>query len=318
MAESRLPENLGETVPADATPGGLATPEFIASLLVDGDDDLAAWAIGQALEEHSRSSVFDDVVRRAMELVGTRWETGQWSISQEHLASVALAAALARLRPADADETRIGPVAVLAAPEGEHHVAGLICLAQILEEHGWRAENLGANVPADDLQRFVSGRTVDLVALSIGTRHPCPLCAGRSRRCAAVSRPTGRCRSLSAGTASPASPRRSPVSIASAPHSPTPKRSSPGWYCARMHRPRAEACIATAERTSPAQWAGLVRGRALPAGLSLLGQDHMVDHMDDAGDGPPPPPPPLLPPPLPPPHPPPPSPPLLLPLPPVR
>ena len=174
MAESRLPDNLGETVPADATPGGLATPEFIASLLVDGDDDLAAWAIGQALEEHSRSSVFDDVVRRAMELVGTRWETGQWSISQEHLASVALAAALARLRPADADETRIGPVAVLAAPEGEQHVAGLICLAQILEEHGWRAENLGANVPADDLQRFVSGRTVDLVALSIGTQASLP------------------------------------------------------------------------------------------------------------------------------------------------
>ena len=132
MAESRPPDSLGETVPVDATPGALATPEFIASLLVDGDDDLAAWAIGQALEEHSRSSVFDDVVRRAMELVGTRWETGQWSISQEHLASVALAAALARLRPADADETRIGPVAVLAAPEGEQHVAGLICLAQIL------------------------------------------------------------------------------------------------------------------------------------------------------------------------------------------
>ena len=174
MAESRPPDSLGETVPADATPGALATPEFIASLLVDGDDDLAAWAIGQALEEQSRSAVFDDVVRRAMELVGTRWETGQWSISQEHLASVVLAAALARLRPVDAAETRIGPVAVLAAPAGEQHVAGLICLAQILEEHGWRVENLGANVPADDLHRFVSERTVDLVALSIGSQASMP------------------------------------------------------------------------------------------------------------------------------------------------
>ena len=169
MSESGSPEVLGEGLLPAMAPDGIATPEFIASLLVDGDDDMAAWAIGQALEEQSRSAVFDDIVRGAMQLVGSRWEHGQWTISQEHLASVALAAALARLRPTDAPEARIGPVAVLAAPEGEEHVAGLACLAQILEEGGWRVENLGANVPADDLRQFVSGRTADLVALSIGT-----------------------------------------------------------------------------------------------------------------------------------------------------
>ena len=46
-------------------------------------------------------------------------------------------------------------------------MTGLTCLAQILEGHGWRVENLGANVPGEDLQRFVAGREVDLVALSI-------------------------------------------------------------------------------------------------------------------------------------------------------
>src|SRR4051812_1009522 len=49
------------------TPGDLATPEFVAALLVDGDDDLAAWTIGQALEERPRAEVYDDVVRGAME-----------------------------------------------------------------------------------------------------------------------------------------------------------------------------------------------------------------------------------------------------------
>ena len=153
---------------ADA-PGGIATPELVAALLADGDDDLAAWAIGQALEEQPRTVVFEDVVRPAMELVGSRWSSGQWTISQEHLASVALIAALARLRPTEASDSRIGPLAVLAAPAGEQHVAGLACLAQILEERGWRVENLGADLPADDLQRFITGREVDLLALSIGT-----------------------------------------------------------------------------------------------------------------------------------------------------
>jgi len=174
MPESKPPDAPNWTMLEADTAAGIATPEFIASLLVDGDDDLAAWAISQALQEQPRAAVFDGVIRSAMELVGSRWVSGQWSISQEHLATVALTAALARLRPADAAETRIGPVAVLAAPEGEDHTTGLACLAQILEERGWRAENLGANVPAQDLQRFVSSRSVDLVALSIGTAARVP------------------------------------------------------------------------------------------------------------------------------------------------
>jgi MerR family transcriptional regulator, light-induced transcriptional regulator len=161
----RLPE-----VPAQTRPDGdLATPEFLASLLADGDDDMAAWVMSQALSERSRVEVYDDVVRPAMELVGTRWQEGQWSISVEHLASVALSQALARVRPRENQEARIGPTAVLAAPVMEQHVAGLACLAQVLEDDGWHVENLGANVPADDLVAFVSARDVDLVAMSIGT-----------------------------------------------------------------------------------------------------------------------------------------------------
>ena len=157
-------------VPAQIAPDGdIAAPEFLASLLADGDDDMAAWVISQALSERSRAEVYDKVVRPAMELVGIRWQEGQWSISVEHLASVALNQALSRVRPPETPESRIGPTAVLAAPEMEQHVAGLACLAQVLEGDGWHVESLGANVPADDLVGFISARDVDLVALSIGS-----------------------------------------------------------------------------------------------------------------------------------------------------
>lgn len=164
MPELPNPQQAGEQAIED-----LAAPEFLASLLADGDDDLAAWVMSQALAEKPRAEVYDDVVRPAMELVGTRWEKGEWSIAVEHLATVALSGALNRLRPAEGPESRVGPTAVLAAPEAEQHIAGLACLAQVLEEDGWHVENLGANVPAADLVGFVSGRSVDLVALSIGT-----------------------------------------------------------------------------------------------------------------------------------------------------
>ncbi len=168
MNDSPMPEL--PPVPDNFPPDGdIAAPEFLASLLADGDDDMAAWVMSQALAERSRAEVYDEVVRPAMELVGTRWQEGQWSISVEHLASVALNRALSRVRRPDNPEARIGPTAVLAAPDMEQHVAGLVCLAQVLEDDGWHVENLGANVPADDLVSFISARDVDLVALSIGT-----------------------------------------------------------------------------------------------------------------------------------------------------
>jgi methanogenic corrinoid protein MtbC1 len=160
--------------PDPADPADLAAPEFLASLLADGDDDMAAWVISQALADRPRAEVYDEVIRPAMEVVGDRWEKGQWSVSVEHLASVALNGALSRLRRPTELESRIGPTAVLAAPAGEQHVAGLACLAQVLEDDGWHVENLGANVPAEDLVGFVADREVHLVALSIGTADRLP------------------------------------------------------------------------------------------------------------------------------------------------
>jgi methanogenic corrinoid protein MtbC1 len=174
MKDAPMPE-LGPIPPA-GMPGDadLAAPEFLASLLADGDDDTAAWVLSQELSGRPRAEVYDDVVRPAMRVVGERWETGQWSISVEHLASVALSGALSRLRRDLQPESRVGPTAVLAAPETEQHVAGLACLAQVLEDDGWHVENLGANVPAEDLVVFLAGRNVDLVALSIGTAERLP------------------------------------------------------------------------------------------------------------------------------------------------
>jgi MerR family transcriptional regulator, light-induced transcriptional regulator len=166
---------LPPVAPADAhVAGDLASPELVASLLADGDGDLAAWVVGRALEEEPRAAVYDTVIRGAMELVGTRWEAGQWTIAEEHLASVTLAGVMASLRPAESVESRVGPVVVLATPSGELHAAGLTCVAQVLEEDGWQSENLGPNVPAEDLVRFLSSRSVDLLGLSVALPEHVP------------------------------------------------------------------------------------------------------------------------------------------------
>jgi MerR family transcriptional regulator, light-induced transcriptional regulator len=142
------------------------SPELLASLLADGDDELAAWVLQTALREQSRAQVFDGLLNEAMTLVGERWQTGQWSVAEEHLASQTLIRALDRVRPQQGPEARIGPLAVLAAVAGEHHMLGLICLDQVLREEGWTVANLGADVPGADLAGFVSRNEAALVALT--------------------------------------------------------------------------------------------------------------------------------------------------------
>jgi methanogenic corrinoid protein MtbC1 len=151
---------------ADEVPAASLSPELLAGLLADGDDELAAWTLRHALAESPREAVFDGLLRDAMALVGERWASGQWSVAEEHLASRTLLRALERVRPQLGPEHRIGPVAVLAGAPGEQHMIGLACLEQVLAEHGWTVANLGADVPAGDLGAFVRRNEVALVALS--------------------------------------------------------------------------------------------------------------------------------------------------------
>lgn len=149
-----------------AVPPTTLTPEMLASLLADGDDELAAWALRGALAERRRAEVFDGVLREAMSLIGERWAEGRWTVAEEHLASQTVIRALDRIREDAGPAGRVGPLAVLAGVAGEHHGIGLACLDQVLREDGWTVANLGPDVPAADLARFLARNQAALVALT--------------------------------------------------------------------------------------------------------------------------------------------------------
>ena len=163
----QLPFRLPPVDPAAAdVPAGSLSPELLAGLLADGDDELAAWTLRHAFAESSRVAVYDGLLSEAMRLVGERWESGQWTVAEEHLASRTLLRALERVRPEPGPDGRVGPLAVLAGVAGEHHMIGLVCLEQALTEDGWTVVNMGADLPAGDLGSFVRRNEVELVALS--------------------------------------------------------------------------------------------------------------------------------------------------------
>ncbi len=146
--------------------GEAISPELLAGLLADGDDELAAWALLSALRQAPREVVYDGLLREAMVLIGTHWRDGSWGIAEEHAASQALTRALDRVAPRRGPLRRVGPLAVVAGVRDERHTLGLVCLAHVLEDAGWTVVNLGGDEPADDLARFVGRMRPGLVGLT--------------------------------------------------------------------------------------------------------------------------------------------------------
>jgi len=97
--------------------------------------------------------------------LGRRWQRGEISILQEHLASERLQRALARcgerLRaPDDA------PTALLTLAEGEEHALGLALAELCLREAGWRTQWAGRRTPIDSVCAHVLSGAAQLVAVS--------------------------------------------------------------------------------------------------------------------------------------------------------
>jgi methanogenic corrinoid protein MtbC1 len=150
------------------------TPELLAGLLADGDEELAAWTLENALGETPRVRVYDELVRDAMALIGRRWVEGTWGIAEEHVASGTLLRCLERVAPPLGPERRVGPGAVLVAVSGERHAIGLVCAAHVLSEGGWSVVSLGADEPADDLARYVARTRPALVCLTASSAERAP------------------------------------------------------------------------------------------------------------------------------------------------
>ena len=123
---------------------------------------------GRLLEARARLGIWwrvADELAVALTELGEQWERGCLTIAEEHVASDALARALARA--GDALPTRLdGPRCLLACAGEEEHTLALSLAELCLRELGWTPLWLGRRTPVAELVRLVSGGQVSMVALS--------------------------------------------------------------------------------------------------------------------------------------------------------
>jgi excisionase family DNA binding protein len=106
-----------------------------------------------------------DELAVALAEMGTQWECDRLTIADEHVASDALARALARI--GDTLPIRLdGPKCILACAGDDEHTLGLSLAELCLREIGWTPLWLGRRTPVAEVVRLVRGGRVAMVALS--------------------------------------------------------------------------------------------------------------------------------------------------------
>jgi MerR family transcriptional regulator, light-induced transcriptional regulator len=145
--------------------GAANSPAELRTALLEAvrgwDVDALGRLVAQALTVHGTERAFLEILAPALVEVGTRWEAGDLTVGQEHLASGVVRASLERLI-ADARPTVRG-VAVLACAPGEQHEIGLLMLAVLLRADGWNVAYLGPDTPVVEAVRVA--RSLNAAAL---------------------------------------------------------------------------------------------------------------------------------------------------------
>jgi 5-methyltetrahydrofolate--homocysteine methyltransferase len=136
--------------------------------VISGDRDLVLSKIADALSDGlTPTQILDDGMIAAMAEVGDRFERGEFYIPEMLIASRAMQAGLAILKP-HLIETNVESVGTVVAGtvRGDMHDIGKNLVVAMLKGAGFEIVDLGVDVAADEFIDVVRSRPVDLVALS--------------------------------------------------------------------------------------------------------------------------------------------------------
>ncbi len=137
---------------------GTALPEFrqhkedfLAALLAGDRKKCMDVTLGMTGSPAAIREFYLQVVQPAMYEIGNRWQTGEVSVAQEHLASSLVGRTLTGLYLSVDKRPRGEARAVITAAPNEFHEIGAWMVSDMLELDGWEVRYCGANTPVPDL-----------------------------------------------------------------------------------------------------------------------------------------------------------------------
>jgi methanogenic corrinoid protein MtbC1 len=143
----------------------MSAPEGFTNSLKIGDRSAALESIENLLASGvTAQELISEVLAPAQKQVGERWESGQWTVEDEHAATATTEEALALIAAFNTTAVSKGHVVACCVP-GERHALPGKMFAELIRAEGWRVTYLGSGMPAEHLGRYLA--TIRPLALAI-------------------------------------------------------------------------------------------------------------------------------------------------------
>jgi methanogenic corrinoid protein MtbC1 len=148
------------------------TCDKLATRMVAGDE-AGAWGIVETALAWGVAppALYLELLVPALRTVGDAWAAGDWSVADEHRATVVAQRIVGRLGPRFARRGRKRGTVVLGAPAGELHGLPSAILGDLLRGTGLEVMDVGANTPAESFVE-TARQSTRLVAVMIGATTP--------------------------------------------------------------------------------------------------------------------------------------------------
>ncbi len=138
--------------------------------VIAGETDPAQTLAEQALAaDIAPLTAIDESLNPAMEIVGQKYETGEYFIPDLVMAAEAMKAAMGVFEPAlmaRQEQRQVLGTVVIGTVEGDIHEIGKSLVATMLSAAGFRVHDLGVDVPADQFVEQVRETGANVVGLS--------------------------------------------------------------------------------------------------------------------------------------------------------
>lgn len=146
---------------------GKARDRMVAALEA-GDDLVCRQVVFELmLAGHRLATIFDDVIAESFRAIGRKWDCGEVEVYQERRGCEICMRVLHEIRRNLLSLSSSAPLAMGAAPAGDHYTLPTTMVELVLRDAGWRAVSLGSDLPFETLQAAVAEHRPRLFWLSV-------------------------------------------------------------------------------------------------------------------------------------------------------
>lgn len=163
------PEVLGlpPTTGAGKTVVGRAASQCAEALEAGDEQRVQRIVFDLLLAGHKARDICDKIIAPSFRQIGERWQHGELEVYRERHAVEICSRTLTRVRDTLPEPSPAAPLAIGATPETDPYTLPTSMISLALHERGWRAINIGNNIPLSSLARAIADMRPRLVWLSV-------------------------------------------------------------------------------------------------------------------------------------------------------